>query len=69
MFNLFNSDNPQDYDIKRLRKDLANEYGCQGAAFSGGFGFFEMMEAESASDEKLLKMAKQEGFNLDKYRK
>lgn len=69
MFDLFNSPNPHDYDIKRLRKDLANEYGCQGAAFSGGLGFMEMMEVESASPEKLLKMAKQEGVNLDKYRK
>ena len=69
MFGLFDSDNPQDYNIKRLRKDLANEYGCQGEAFSGGLGFMEMMDAESASPEKLLKMAKREGFNLEKYRK
>ena len=69
MFGLFDSDNPQDYDIKSLRKDLANEYGCQGATFSGGLGFVEMMDAESASPEKLLKMAKREGFNLEKYRK
>ncbi len=69
MFDLFNSPNPQDYDIKRLRRDLADEFGALGAAFSGGLGFMEMMEVESASPEKLLKIARQEGFNLDKYRK
>ncbi len=50
-------------------KDLANEYGCQGVAFSAGLGFIEMMDAESASPENLLKMAKQEEFDLEKYRK
>ena len=61
--------NPHDYDIKRLRRDLADEFGAQGAAFSGGLGFMEMMEVESASPEKLLKIARQEGVNLEKYRK
>ena len=60
MFGLFDSNNPQDYDIKRLRKDLANEYGCQGAAFSGGLGFMEMMEVESASPEKLRRWQSRE---------
>ncbi len=69
MFGLFESPNPQDYDIKRIRRDLADEFGAQGAAFSGGLGFVEMMEVESASPEKLLKIARQEGINLEKYRK
>jgi len=69
MFGLFDSDNPQDYDIKRLRRDLADEFGAHGVAFSGGLGFMEMMEVESASPEKLLKIARQEGINLEKYRK
>ena len=69
MMLFLDSPNPQDYDIKRLRRDLADEFGAQGAAFSGGLGFMEMMEVESASPEKLLKIARQEGFNLDKYRK
>jgi len=68
MFGLFD-DNNKEYDYKRLRRDLADEFGAQGAAFSGGFGFFEMMEAESASDEELLKIAKREGVDLRKYRK
>ena len=69
MFGLFESPNPQDYDIKRIRRDLADEFGAQGAAFSGGLGCVEMMEVESASPEKLLKIARQEGINLEKYRK
>ena len=68
MFGLFDDDN-KEYDYKRLRRDLADEFGAQGAAFSGGFGFFEMMEAESASEEELLKIAKREGVDLRKYRK
>lgn len=63
----FNDDKNYDYD--RLRKDLENEYGCQGAAFSGGFGFMQMMEASTASEKDLLKMARQEGINLRKYEK
>lgn len=59
----------EEYDYKRLRKDLENEYAIQSASFSGGFGFLEMMEVSDASNEKLLKMAKREGFNLKKYRK
>ena len=59
----------QEYDYKRLRRDLADEFGAQGAAFSGGFGFSQMMDVESASNEELLKMAKREGFDFNKYRK
>jgi hypothetical protein len=65
----FNDDSDCDYDYKRLRKDLENEFFCQGVAFSGDFGMFEMMEASGASNEKLLKMAKREGFDLRKYRR
>lgn len=56
-----------DYD--RLRRDLVDEYGAQSAAFSGGFGFLEMCDAEDASNDRLLEMARREGFNLSKYRK
>ena len=64
----FNNDN-KDYDYDRLRRDLENEFGAQGAAFSGGFGFMQMMDAETASEEELVKMAKREGINLRKYEK
>ena len=58
-----------EYDYKRLRKDLENEYLCQGVGFSGGFGMMQMMDASSANNERLLKMAKEEGLDLKKYRK
>lgn len=60
---------PEEYDYKRLRRDLQNEYMIQGIAFSGDYGIFQMMDASNASNKKLLQMAKAEGFNLDKYRK
>ena len=62
-------DDDQEYDYKRLRKDLANDYGAMGATFLGGLGFVNMMEAESASNEELLRMARREGYNLNKYKK
>ena len=67
----FNSKNTDDgdYDYDRLRRDLVNEYGAQSAAYSGGLGFLDMCDAEDASNEQLLQMAKREGFNLNKYRK
>ena len=62
-------DAQDDYDFESLRRDLESEYAAQSATFSGGFGFCQMMEASDASDEELLKMAKREGINLNKYRK
>lgn len=59
----------QNYDFDRLRRDLVDEYGAQSVAFSSGFGFLEMCEAEEASDSQLLEMARREGFNLNKYKK
>ena len=36
---LFEDEKPQgNYDYKRLRRDLENEYAAQSATFSGGFG-------------------------------
>ncbi len=63
------SNNAGNIDYDRLRRDLVDEYGAQSAAFSGGFGFLEMCDAEDASNEQLLEMARREGFNLSKYRK
>ena len=65
----WNNDDGADYDYKRLRRDLEDEFGAQGAAFSGGFGFMEMMEVSGASNEELLKTARSEGLNLNKYKK
>ena len=64
-----NYSNNEDIDFKRLRADLMDEYGAQMAAYSGGFGFMEMCKAEEATEEQLLEMARQEGINLNKYRK
>ncbi|MCR4929074.1 MAG: hypothetical protein K5988_03655 [Lachnospiraceae bacterium] len=66
---LFGNENNADYDYKRLRRDLEDEYAIQSASFSGGFGFCQMLDASDASNEQLIKMAKREGFNLNKYRK
>ena len=48
----------------RLRRDLVNEYGAQSAAYSGGLGFLDMCDAEDASNEQLLQMAKRGGSTL-----
>ncbi len=66
---MFGFNDDKDYDYDRLRKDLSNDFGAMGATFLGGLGFVQMMEAESASNEELLKMARREGYNLDRYRK
>ena len=68
MFGIFDDDK-RDYDYNRLRKDLENEYAAQSATFSGGFGFCQMIDVQRASNEELLKMAKREGFNLNKYKR
>lgn len=65
----FDDDSDADYDYERLRDDLENEYAIQSATFSGGFGFSQMLDVSSASNEQLIKMAKREGFNLNKYKK
>jgi hypothetical protein len=68
LFGFFDDDN-RDYDYNRLRKDLENEYAAQSATFSGGFGFCQMLDVQKASNGELLKMAKREGINLNKYKR
>ena len=68
LFSHNNSSNG-DIDFKRLRADLIDEYGAQMAAYTGGFGFLEMCDAEDATEEQLLEMARREGINLNKYGK
>ncbi|MCR5769680.1 MAG: hypothetical protein K6G87_00450 [Butyrivibrio sp.] len=65
----FRSNDNDYYDFDRLRRDLVDEYGIQSASFSGGLGFLDMCDAEDASNEQLLEMARREGFNLNKYKK
>ena len=65
----WDNDMNADYDYRKLRKDLENEYMCQGIGFSGGFGAMQMMDASTASEQQLLRMAKEEGLDMEKYRK
>ena len=67
----FNGNNKEDntYDFERLRKDLVEEYGIQSASFFGGLVFLDMCDAEDATNEQLLEMARREGFNLNKYKR
>lgn len=63
------SKDDEDIDFERLRSDLMDEYGAQMASFSGGLGFCDMCDAEDASNDELIAMAKREGLYLRKYRK
>lgn len=67
---IFGSSNDnKDIDFEKLRSDLIDEYGAQMASFSGGLGFCDMCDAEDASHDELLAMAKKEGIDLRNYRK
>lgn len=59
----------EDYDFKRLRRDVETEFTAQGALTTGGYGYAKGIEARHADEEELLKMAKELGLRLDKYRK
>lgn len=63
------SNNNDDIDFDKLREDLVDEYGVQMVSFSGGLGFCDMQDAEDASNEELIAMAKREGIDLQKYRR
>ena len=63
------SNDSANIDYDRLRRDLIVEYSAKSVAFSGGFGFLEMCDAEEASDEELVEMASQEEFNIEKYKR
>lgn len=54
------------YNIEELRKDLIDYFGT---AMSNGFGMavIDLSEIENASPEKLIYIAKKNGFNLNKY--
>jgi len=63
------SNDNEDIDFERLRSDLIDRYGAQMTSFSGGLGFCDMCDAEDASNDELIAMAKREGIDLRKYRK
>ncbi len=68
-FFFWSSNTKEDIDFERLRSDLINEYGAQMDSFSGGLGFCDMCDAEDASNDELIAMAKREGLDLRKYSK
>ena len=39
------------------------------ASFSGGVGFCDMCDAENASNDELISIAKRESIDLNKYKK
>lgn len=54
-------------DVDALRKDMQEE--SLGAFFAGGFGgaLVESFEVENASDEELVRMALNNGVDLEDY--
>ena len=54
-------------NFEKLRNDLKEE--CLAAMFAGGFGMaiVDLTDIERASNDELLKYAKQFGFDLRKY--
>ncbi len=63
------SDKSVDIDFDRLREDLMDEYGTQMVTFTGAMGYSDMCDAQSASNEKLLEMARREGFSIERYKR
>lgn len=54
-------------DIDRLRKDLENYY-MSGFVVTGfGAAFMEASAVKKASDDELIEMAQEAGFDLRKY--
>ena len=55
-------------DVDDLRNDLLND--SYGAAFGGGFGgaLMESFDIERASDEEVVRIALEKGYNLGNYR-
>ena len=66
---IFGTSKNENIDYERLKSDLVDEYGAQMASFSDGLGFCDMCDAEDASNDELIAMAKREGIDLRKYRK
>lgn len=58
-----------DIDYERLRHDLIEEFFAEGVAYSGDLGFLDALEVKEASHEELLRIARREGVNVDRYRR
>ena len=63
------SSNDEQIDYERLRQDLMDEYCAQMVTITGAMGYSDMCDAQEASPEQLLDMARREGFNLDRYKR
>lgn len=59
----------RELDYEALRKELKDTYMAQSISFSGILGFSDMLDADTASHAELERMARQEGINLDKFRR
>lgn len=57
-----------DINTDKLRKDMIDNYGT---AMFNGFpaAIMDLSKAEKASEQELIRMAKNQGVNLDRYRK
>ena len=55
------------FDIDGLRDDMEDD--CYGTFFGGGYGgaMIEAFEIEEASDEEVLRIAQEKGYNLGLY--
>ncbi|MBO5389045.1 MAG: hypothetical protein J6A59_13130 [Lachnospiraceae bacterium] len=57
-----------DINTDKLRKDMIDNYGT--AMFNGfPMAIMDLSKVEKASEQELIRMAKSQGVNLDKYRK
>lgn len=54
-----------DYDFDELRNDLMNYYGSAMQYFP--MAVMDLSDVENASEDRLLEMAKDAGFNLEDY--
>ncbi|MBR4669007.1 MAG: hypothetical protein IKO84_00255 [Butyrivibrio sp.] len=61
--------NDGNIDFDKLREDLMDEYGAQMVSFTGAMGYSDMCDAQEASEDELLELARREGLNIEKYRK
>ena len=52
-------------DFRRLRSDLMDHYGTATGFFP--MAFADVSEVQNASDQELIKMAEEAGFDLRKY--
>lgn len=57
------------FDFEKLREDLKND--SLGAFFGGGFGgaLIESFNLDDATDDELIKIARDRGIDLNKYQK